>query len=200
MAEASALGATGGLLLAGGRSSRFGTEKAVARIGERLMMDIVGDCFAALPFLAVSARPGSAAEAHAKALRIDVLHDDPALPAGPLAGVAAGLTWGTLNGLRFLATAPCDTPRLPRHLFPALLDGIGDAPAAFAATADGPNPLCAVWRSDLLPDLSAALRSEHPSVQAFLARIGARPVYFADALAFANANTPEALAAMEHGA
>lgn len=200
MADASACFATGAVLLAGGLSSRFGTEKAVARIGVRPMMDIVRDRFAPLPCCAVSARRGSAAEAHAQSLKIDVLYDDPALPAGPLAGVAAGLTWIAEKNLRFLATAPCDMPHLPGHLFPRLLDAIEDAPAAFATTVEGPNPLCAVWRRDLLPTLLTALREEHPSVQGFLARIGAHAVQFADARAFANANTPHALAAMEHDA
>jgi molybdopterin-guanine dinucleotide biosynthesis protein A len=199
MAEA-ALSMTGGVLLAGGRSSRFGAEKAVARVGGRLMMDAVCECFAPLSRIAASVRRGSAAEHHARELQLDVLYDDPALPAGPLAGVAAGLTWARQHQLHYLATAPCDTPLLPRQLFAVLLDGIGEASAAFATTAHGPNPLCAVWRTALLPRLLTQLSGEHPSVRGFLTGIGAKAVRFAEAPAFANVNTPEALAALERGA
>jgi molybdopterin-guanine dinucleotide biosynthesis protein A len=194
------LSLTGGVLLAGGLSSRFGAEKAVARVGGRLMMDAVCERFAPLSRIAVSVRRGSAAEHHAKELQLDVLHDDPALPAGPLAGVAAGLAWARHHQLHYLATAPCDTPLLPRQLFAVLLAGIGAAPAAFATTAHGPNPLCAIWRTALLPRLLTQLCGGHPSVRGFLASIGAQAVRFAEAPAFANANTPEALAALERGA
>jgi molybdopterin-guanine dinucleotide biosynthesis protein A len=201
MAETALPATTGGLLLAGGRSRRFGAEKAVARIGDRLMMDAVCDCFAPLAGLAVSAQPDSAAETRARTLRLEVLHDDPALPAGPLAGVASGLAWAERRRFRYLATAPCDAPLLPRNIFPVLLDHIGDAAAAYATTGRGPYPLCAVWRVDLLPRLRARLSNqEHPSVRSFLASLAAISVPFTDASAFANANTLAALAELERSA
>lgn len=190
-----------GLLLAGGRSSRFGAEKAVARFGGAMMMDAVLMRMAPLAAVSVSARAGSAAAAHARTLGLDLVHDDVTGPAGPLAGILAGLTWAKCRGARFLATAPCDAPLLPSYLFARLLCGLGDAPAAFAVTAEGEHPLCAVWRVALLPCLQQTLaEGEHPSVRALLAEMGAARVTFADARAFANANTPAALAALERPA
>jgi molybdenum cofactor guanylyltransferase len=189
---------TCGLLLAGGRSTRFGAEKAVARFGDALMMDAVAERFAPLPRFAVSAASGAAAAAHASALGVDVLHDDPSTPSGPLAGVLAGLAWAQRNGFDLLATAPCDAPLLPCTLFTDLLDAIGPAPAAFAVTDLGEHPLCAIWRVTLLPALQERLAAgAHPSVRSFLAAAKARPVRFTDQRAFANANTPDALQALE---
>lgn len=188
---------TGGILLAGGLSTRFGAEKAVARLHNGFLMDAVLARFAPLARIAVSARPHSAAEQHATELSVDVLYDDPTHPRGPLAGLAAGLNWATALGLRYVATAPCDTPRLPLDIFSTLLARVGDAPAAFAVTAEGPNPLCAIWRTDILPRLQARLRDGHPSVQSIHAEFGAAAVQFEDAAAFANANTREHLAALE---
>jgi molybdopterin-guanine dinucleotide biosynthesis protein A len=96
-----------------------------------------------------------------------------------------------------VATAPCDTPLLPLYLFPILLSHLRDAPAAFAVTSDGSNPLCAIWRTDVLSDLQTRLADRHPSVQSFHAGLGSTAVRFDDATAFANANTREALAAIE---
>jgi molybdopterin-guanine dinucleotide biosynthesis protein A len=197
MAERQACAATGGVLLAGGLSTRFGAEKAVAKLRDGLLMDVVCARFAPLARIAVSARPGSAAERHARVCRLDVLHDDPTHPNGPLAGLAAGLAWANQHRLRFVATAPCDTPRLPIDLFSTLLDRIGKAPAAFAVTPEGLNPLCAVWRTDMLARLLTRLKDHHPSVRSVHADWGSIPVRFDDAAAFINANTREALAALE---
>jgi len=192
---------TGGLLIAGGRSTRFGSEKATARFSGELMMDCAARVFASLPRLAVSARAGSGAERRAQDLGLAVLHDDAALPSGPLAGVLAGLRWATRNDFEFLATAPCDTPLLPRDLVERLLEKVGAAPAAFATTGAGEHPLCAVWSIRLQSVLAAHLQGgEHPAVRAFLHEAGAVPVAFDEAEAFANANTFEALTTLERRA
>lgn len=197
MADAKLLATTGGVLLAGGLATRFGSEKAVALLHDGSLMDAVCARFAPLAQFAVSARPGSAAEQHAGNRGLDVLHDDPTHPSGPLAGLAAGLAWAKRRNLRMIATAPCDTPLLPLDLFPILLCHLREAPAAFAATTEGPNPLCAVWRTEVLSDLLVRLADHHPSVQSFHAELGSIPVRFDDAKAFANANTREALSAIE---
>lgn len=196
-----ALQTIAGLLIAGGRSTRFGAEKALALFDGAPMMDRAMGLFSDLSGFAVSARSGSGAEARARQFGIDVVYDDPKLPSGPLTGVLSGLVWAKQRGFEFLATAPCDAPCLPANMIAELAENIGAARAAFAATPASPHPLCALWRVGLRDTLSGALRTgEHPSVRAFLAGIGAQRVHFAEAPAFANANTPEALAALEQGA
>jgi molybdopterin-guanine dinucleotide biosynthesis protein A len=189
----------GGLVLAGGRSSRFGTEKAVARLGGWTLLawslDALGrDCLA----VAVNAPRGAKAEVMAKSLGHAVLPDHPAYARGPLAGVAAGLAWARGKGFDRLVTLPCDTPFVGPAEIAALLAAIGEAAAAHAVTPDGPQPLCAVWRVDLEEPLSACLiGGNHPSVRSFMAEVGAVPVTFDDARVFRNANTRGALARME---
>lgn len=190
-----------GVLLAGGKSSRFGGEKAIALFGGKTLMDIVVLAFKELPRFAVSAQPASAAAARAREWGVSVLSDDASAPAGPLAGVAAGLDWAKREGFDFIATAPCDAPLLPGDFVQRLTDGIGAAPAAYALTCQGEHPLCALWGVDLLDTLKARLGvGEHPAARAFLREIGAAAVYFDDANAFANANTADALAELERGA
>ena len=188
----------GGMLLAGGQSRRFGAEKAVARFGETLMMDAVAERFAPFADFAISARPGSAAAARGTRLRATLLQDDPSLPPGPLAGVLEGLKWAQARNLDFLVTAPCDAPLLPTDVFARQLDAIGAASAAFAVTSEGEHTLCAVWRVALQTPLESALRSGvHPPVRSFLSEQHAQRVWFDDARAFANANTADALLALE---
>ncbi len=186
------------MLLAGGRSQRFGSEKATALLHGRPLMDIVAERFDQCAAFAVSTRDGTAAARRAREAGIEVLTDDPGHPAGPLAGVCAGLSWAKGKGLDFLATAPCNSPNLPHDLFSVLLNGLEGAPAVYAVTDEGEFPLCAVWSVTLEAPLSQMLNSgAHPAVRAFLAAHGARRVSFADAQAFANANTTEDLMRVE---
>lgn len=179
-----------GLVLAGGRSSRFGGEKAVAVLEGRPLLawslSALQTCCAAV---AVSAAAGSGAEAWARSAGIPVLHDDPGHARGPLAGLAAGLGWAAGEGFNTLATLPCDTPGVGlTHLGPLFEAAVG-APAAFAETADGPHPLCAVWRVSLLPLIAVRLAGgEHPSVRGLLSELGAVSVRFADPSPFRNMN------------
>jgi molybdopterin-guanine dinucleotide biosynthesis protein A len=185
-----------GLVLAGGRSVRFGGEKAAALLGGRTLLGIALDRLnASCAVTAVSAAEGSQAAALAAGWEAPVLHDPPGAPRGPLAGICAGLGWALARGAPLLAVLPCDLPGTPPELFDRLVAAIGDADgAAVARTPDGLQSLCLVARSELHGPLAAMLdRGEHPAVQAWLEAVGAREVAFADASGFANINTPEDL-------
>jgi molybdopterin-guanine dinucleotide biosynthesis protein A len=185
-----------GLVLAGGRSQRFGADKAAADLGglsllARAHRRLAGQCRR----VAVSAPPGGAAAALAADLAAPVLPDPYGAPRGPLSGVLAGLEWAVGERAEFLITLPCDAPLLPADLEARLLAAAQGAPAAVARTPDGLQPLCAVWRTALARPLRAALADGlHPAVHQVLADANAAPVDFADAGAFLNVNTPEDLA------
>jgi molybdopterin-guanine dinucleotide biosynthesis protein A len=184
-----------GLLLAGGQSQRFGAEKAMAELRGRPMIEIVAERFADFQGVAVSAPAQSGAAAFARARGYSLIEDDPASPAGPLAGICAGLEWAAAGGFSHLATAPCDTPLLPQNLYTTLAAELSEASAAFVATGEGDHALCALWRIGLLAPLRETLAAgNHPAIRNFLLANGARRLTFADAAAFANANTPEELA------
>lgn len=185
-----------GLVLAGGRSSRFGSDKALARLNRvSLLETAVNHLSLNCREVAVSAPAGSGAAELAETLDLAVLHDRPGDAAGPLAGVRAGLTWAGGCGGEWLATVPCDAPLLPADLVARLLEGLGEAPAAVAATDEGMEPLCAVWRLSALAVLEAELAGgRHPPVHGVLERLGAARVGFADAGLFLNVNTPQDLA------
>ncbi|HWA63044.1 MAG TPA: molybdenum cofactor guanylyltransferase [Caulobacteraceae bacterium] len=182
-----------GLVIAGGRSNRFGAEKAVQILNGRSLLEWAASALAGVcADVAVSARADSGAAGIAARLGLPLLTDDPAHPQGPLAGVAAGLAWAAARGASGLVTLACDTPGVTAAMLRRLVEA---GPAAHAATADGFQGLCALWPVSALPDLKAALdEGRHPSVRAALAAAGAAPVLFDDAEAFANLNSPEDLA------
>ncbi len=186
-----------GVVIAGGRSVRFGGEKAAALLGGRpLLMWAVRRLQRSCAAVAVNTRPGTEGEALARAEGLPILYDAAGDARGPLAGVKAGLIWAEGLGARALAVSPCDAPLLPDDLFSRLIEAAG-AGAAMAETSDGPQPLCALWPVSARAALDEALAGgAHPATWRMLESIGARRVRFDPAEAFVNLNTREDLAAV----
>jgi molybdopterin-guanine dinucleotide biosynthesis protein A len=189
--------ASAGLVLAGGRSVRFGGEKAAALLkGKPLVLWAAERLQADCASVAVSARPDTQAETLAAGSGLEVLYDTPGDPHGPLAGVRAGLAWAKAIGAACLAVSPCDAPLLPTGLYARLIRAAGGG-AAVAQTDSGRQPLCAVWPVSALPVVQAAIAGgAHPPTWRVLEDIGARVVRFGPPEAFANLNTREDLAAI----
>ena len=187
-----------GLVLAGGRSVRFGGEKAAAPLdGRPLLLWAVERLGPHCVSVAVSVRPGTETEALTEAHGLTALYDAAGDAGGPLAGVKSGLIWAESIGARSLAVSPCDAPLLPDDLFARLIEGAAGG-AAMAETSDGRQPLCAVWPVAALPMVEAALEGgAHPPTWQVLERVGARKIRFDSPAAFANLNTREDLAAVE---
>ena len=191
-------GAVVGLVLAGGRSVRFGGEKAVALLDGRPLLEWAAERLRSVCVqVAINVRAGSEAEAVAQARGLPTLYDEAGDALGPLAGVKVGLSWAQTLGARLLAVSPCDAPLLPDDLYVRLLEHAGGGPA-LAETRDGRQPLCAIWPVTSLPSVREALRDgAHPPTWQMLERIGARKAFFDDPGAFANVNTREDLAAVQ---
>jgi molybdopterin-guanine dinucleotide biosynthesis protein A len=154
----SATGSVVGLVLAGGRSVRFGGEKAVALLDGRPLLEWAAQRLESVCLsVAINVRTGTQAEAVAKALALPTLYDAPGDAAGPLAGVKAGLIWAEEQGARMLAVSPCDAPLLPDELYVRLLER-AQGGAAMAETSDGRQPLCAIWPVTALPAAPALTR------------------------------------------
>jgi molybdopterin-guanine dinucleotide biosynthesis protein A len=184
-----------GLVLAGGRSSRFGADKALARFGERTLLQLSLERFAPCAARAVSVRGEGEVADHARALGAHIVEDQPSTASGPLAGIAAGLVWASAHQHDILAVAPCDLPLLRWDHYQQLLAGLGNAPAALATNGYDEQPLCSVWRSELASELKAALAGgAHSAVHGLLRSKGGRSVVFHDTASFANANTTADLA------
>jgi molybdopterin-guanine dinucleotide biosynthesis protein A len=181
-------------VLAGGRSSRFGAEKALAELEGRSLFDRVFAVLAAgCSKVAVSAREGSQMAELAAARGLERLDDPPNAAAGPLSGVLAGLVWAQGQGADLLATAPCDTPLLPADLVQRL--ACAGRPVAVARAPDGLHPLCGLWRTSLAEPLAALLANgRHPPVRDAVFALGGCAVDFDAASAFANVNSRDDLA------
>ena len=176
-----------GLILAGGLGRRMGgVDKGLQLHAGRPLVTHVAERLAPqVGNLLISANRN--AESYA-ALGFPVLADRVEGFAGPLAGLHAGLG---ACATQLLATAPCDSPRLPAdlvgRLHAALL--LADAEIAVAATGTGLHPTFALMRREVLPSLDAYLADGHHRMQEWCRSRALCIVDFADEQAFANINT-----------
>lgn len=167
-----------GLVLAGGRSSRFGSDKAEAVLGgTTLLQHALTALHPHCDAVAIAGRESGLAPCVA---------DWPGPGLGPLGGIAGGLRLARDQGHAGLLAIPVDCVRLPGDLR-ALLD---PAPSCIAS-----QPVIGLWPVEALDALTEILRGPPPrSMRAFAEAIGARQIVAPDPLP--NINAPSDLAAL----
>ncbi|AEG49404.1 Molybdopterin-guanine dinucleotide biosynthesis protein A [Sphingobium chlorophenolicum L-1] len=166
-----------GAVLAGGRSSRFGSDKALAMLDGRTLLDHAAAALGAhVETVVVCGRqvPGMIG-----------LADRPMADMGPLGGLNAALHHAAALGYDAVLTTGCDVPVYPDGLAEAL---IGEG----AAILKG-QQLAGFWPASLAGELDAHLAEENNrSIYGWLERIWARIVERPE-FVLPNINRPEDL-------
>jgi molybdopterin-guanine dinucleotide biosynthesis protein A len=186
------------VILAGGEGQRMGGAKPLQPFGEgTLISHALALARGYAGEVAVAVRDPS----QLSGLDAPLIVDDPAIE-GPLAGLAAALAEATMRGADALLTLPCDAPRLPPDLATRLVAGLECAPAAvvaMAASGGRRHPVCALWRVSALDALAGYLASGARSLWRFGETCGVEDVEWPAEPddPFANANTPDELAALQ---
>lgn len=168
-----------GVVLAGGQSSRFGSDKALAELGGRTLIARAVDALAGwCEHVVVVGRPLAPAP---------TLPDWPREGMGPLGGLAAALHYARDEGYEAVLSCGVDSVALPEDL-PRVL---GSAPAYLAS-----QPVIGIWPAEAAAAVEAMLTGPAPhSMYAFVEAIGARAVKLDSEPG--NINTPADLAAVQ---
>lgn len=200
-----------GCVLAGGKSSRMGRDKATLQFDGRSLIDHAVEQLRTAGCQPVIA--GSRPDLEPYAPVLPDLHPG----CGPLSGIEAALAAAPpSSAVLFL---PIDLPLLPAGFLTLLLDRAErtGALATIPLLGGCPQPLCAVYRTGLLPGITAALeQGEHKVIRVIEAITSPRTRDFfgveavvsarADLLNhepeplhrwFANINTPQELAELD---
>ena len=160
-----------GVILAGGASRRFGSDKALATLDGRTLLDhLIARVRPQVAKLVIS---GPARGSHGI---IAIPDDQPAR--GPLAALPAVLRWAAASELPLVATFACDTPFIPANCVERLREAMGARRCAVATRAGELQPTCALWRTAALPDLDAALASGERSLRGAIKIVHAIAVEF----------------------
>jgi molybdopterin-guanine dinucleotide biosynthesis protein A len=141
-------GSIAAIILAGGQSSRFGTNKGLYDFqGQPLILRMIGIISGIARRIVVSVAPGQS-----QSFR-DVLDDTVEIveDAEPFLGPLIGLK----NALKaiseeYVLLAPCDMPFLKGELYKFLLGRIGDLDAAILVLNGYFEPIIGLYRSDAL--------------------------------------------------
>ncbi len=187
-----------GLVLAGGRSSRFGSDKAAALLGGVPLLHWVLErlaplCSELLVALAPAGRDPSLPELP---LPTRLVRDETPYE-GPLAGIVAGLR--EARGARCIVTA-CDAPFLSRALLERMLEREGDV--VLARVGGVLQPLPGVYaRQAVLAQATQAFERGERRILAAIAPLSVTVLeedevrrFDPDLASFLNVNTREALA------
>jgi molybdopterin-guanine dinucleotide biosynthesis protein A len=167
-----------GLLLVGGASERFGSPKALARIGGRTLGELA---WKKLAWCDERLALGKAADALPLPFSV---RDDGYEVHAPLAGLVAGLR-AARNEL--VVALPVDMPRITEEALRAL------AAACVDAAVPQTGPLPGAYRRSALPVLERRLGAGELKLRDALEKLEVRVVELEQAL-LANVNRPEDLA------
>jgi molybdopterin-guanine dinucleotide biosynthesis protein A len=150
-----------GVILAGGDGVRLGQgpKAMVTLAGRALIEHVIERLLPQLSKIAIGVRahtPWSGTLSH------EVIIDD-AINAGPLAGVAAALSWAgkKSTAVQAVLTCPTDIPFVPRDLAARLLDNLTNDIDIVVASSNGQrHHLAALWRMTLAERLDKQLRTD----------------------------------------
>ena len=182
-----------GVVIAGGASSRFGSDKALALLGGVTLVERARQTLASLCADIVVADAGRA-----------LLAGVESAPDGPGQGPAAAVLGAARRRPgRALLVLACDLPRLPVELLRRVAAETGDW--VVPRHAGGIEPLCALYRPRALETLEAQVRGGdfalHHLTQGSLDIRYLDAASFADLgdprVLFANINTPDDLRRLE---
>lgn len=190
-----------GLILAGGRSSRMGENKALLQLGrDSILGHVVQRLTPQVSALAINAAdpvPGFQTCTH--------LADSLAGQIGPLAGILTGMRHYSAHhpGASHFASAPCDSPYLPTDLVSRLAEAcVGAETIVIATSLQRRHPVFGLWPVALADDLERwLLDGDNRRINAFLDRhhlvtvdFQLRQTRHGSLDPFFNINTPEELA------
>ena len=165
-----------GVILAGGANRRYGSHKALARIGDRTILERTIDALApAVRQVVIVANEPDAYRGCGLAVRPDVR---PGL--GVLGGILTAVRWAEEERCEAALVLGCDMPLLPTSLLTRIAEEAG--PEGVTAPASdgrrGFEPLCAAYGTGTQEQIEAALDRGERAVISFFPHVPVRILGF----------------------
>lgn len=187
-------------ILAGGKSTRMGTDKALVRLRGRTLLDLALETARSVATKVAIVGSSTKFSAHAPVIE-DIFPD-----CGPLGGIHAALQSSTSDLNLILGV---DLPLVTPQLLEFLLSKAAGSPAALVTvprTIRGWQPLCAVYRREFRQVAEDALRAGRYKIDALFDPARTRAIAEEELRAagfsaevFRNLNTPEDLVEVSKG-
>jgi molybdopterin-guanine dinucleotide biosynthesis protein A len=179
-----------GVILAGGKSSRMGTDKALLKLDGRPFVSHVATTLQAMfdRVILVANMPATYGFLGLETIG-DIYRE-----CGPLGGIHSALVSA---GDSDIFVSACDTPFVTGELVRYIVDFESNAPVRIPSFKQQLHPLCGIYTQNCLPAIVERLESRRLRVMAFVESIQAAVIPISPDLLFyredlfANFNTPE---------
>jgi molybdopterin-guanine dinucleotide biosynthesis protein A len=183
------------VILSGGLSSRFGSNKALAKLdGKRLVDQLIER----LSLQTSAPIVINAPDENTYGLpNNDFIADEVGDRLGPLAGIHAALTWAEQHGYQSVCTTPVDTPYVPQNFVSIMTSVRAPVIASFAGKY---HPIHGASPVSLKPSLETGISSGMRAVMSWVDTLGATVLDFAEFCEndpFININRPTDIAVIE---
>ena len=189
-----------GVVLAGGKSQRFGEDKCQVKLGDRLLIDYIlseiTDEFEEVLLVANNS-------INFKKSKNITLISDFKKNLGPLGGVLTAMKWVKENNKNYqwISTFPADTPFFKTHILKKFLQAINfnENKLFFIKSNNTRHNIFGLWSIDLLDKLEEDLDKGERKVEIWANSIGVKSIdmHFENKDPFFNINTKEELAKAE---
>lgn len=192
-------GRLSGIILAGGKSTRLGRDKAwEPLLGVPLLQRTADRLRPLVAELVLVRRRGQSLpslQADCPVLEVEDIYPD----TGPLGGIFTGVTAAREDAAFVVA---CDMPLLQQPLLRFLTEQCAGHDGAVPVNAERfPEPMCAVYRKSCLPAMERRLKEGLYKITAFFGLVDIKLIpfeawraYDPQALSLVNANTEDSLA------
>ncbi|MCM3734498.1 molybdenum cofactor guanylyltransferase [Bacillus cytotoxicus] len=179
-----------GIVLAGGKSSRFGEPKALAMWqGKTFIEHSVEALKEVTTDIVVISHPDITNEL-SHILNVPVVEDIELYKGnGPLAGLLTGMEFIDAN---WYIVAPCDTPNVSKEWALELIERADETYEAIVPLVEGKKqPLLALYHAKVKGRIERLLKEEKRSMQGLLSQCNIRYVTAEERDVFVNVNTKE---------
>lgn len=160
-------------IIAGGKSTRFGSPKALAMFESKTFIDYAVDLASSLSdevFVVYGE------ENHCTSLKNIISIQDEVLNFGPLVGIYTALKQAKNE---YLVVLPCDMPKLNPVVYKTLQVNL-PAQLLVAQGKRGLEPLVSIWHKCNIPLIEQAIKDKSLALKDFIKQVDAKLVYFAE--------------------
>jgi molybdenum cofactor guanylyltransferase len=178
-----------GLIIAGGKSSRMGQNKALIHFKQKPLIEHVYD---RLKYQVEKVYININQACNNFKYKENIIPDKKQNYQGPLAGLDAALQ---MIQTEWLQIAPCDSPFLPLDLTQILMNKSKQSlhKIIIPQTQNNIHPTLGLFHSSIADDLNLFLKNKDRGFINFINSVGFEGVSFENEHAFVNINTPEEL-------
>ena len=163
-----------GIILAGGKSSRFGEDKSIAKLGDKTLLDHTINKIEKEfnEILVISNNK----EFNFKNNKIHVVEDCIEGQLGPLVGILTAMKWVIINkkNYKWIASFPCDTPFFDIKLISELKIKVKETSKKliFLNSNKKRHNIFGLWSMDLIEILEKDIKNSFRKVELWADKIG----------------------------